>query len=93
VLKRVASKNNLSSFATLNNTHNSNCLGKKCQHKNCSSGIELHEMGFHDRAAAHKLKITMRNAKCRLEWWKRILWSDEIASLSGSSTDESGFGG
>ena len=29
---------------------------------------ELHEMGFHGRAAAHKPKITMRNAKRRLEW-------------------------
>ena len=49
---------------------------------------ELHEMGFNGRAAAHNPKITMRNAKRRLEWckahrhltleqWKRILWSDE----------------
>ena len=49
---------------------------------------ELHEMCFHDRAAAHKPKITMRNAKRRVEWckarrhwtpeqWKRVLWSDE----------------
>ena len=45
-------------------------------------------MGFHGRAVAHKPKITMRNAKCRLEWckarrlwtleqWKCVLWSDE----------------
>ena len=45
-------------------------------------------MDFHGRAAAHKSKITMCNAKrqlegcqaCRhwtLEQWKRILWSDE----------------
>ena len=45
-------------------------------------------MGFHGRAAAHKPKITMRNAKRRLEWckarphwtleqWKRVLWRDE----------------
>ena len=45
-------------------------------------------MGFHGRAAAHKPKITIRNAKRRLEWckarhhwtleqWKRVLWSDE----------------
>ena len=45
-------------------------------------------MGFHGRAAANKPKITMRNAKRRLDWckarrhwtleqWKRILWSDE----------------
>ena len=49
---------------------------------------ELHEIGFHGRAAADKAKITMRNAKRQLEWckarhdwtleqWKRILWSDE----------------
>ena len=49
---------------------------------------ELHEMGFHSGAATHKPKITMRNAKRRLEWckahrhwtleqWKRVLWSDE----------------
>ena len=49
---------------------------------------EFHEMGFHGRAAAYKPKITMRNAKRRLEWckahchwtleqWKRVLWSDE----------------
>ena len=45
-------------------------------------------MGFYGRAAAHKPKITMRNAKRLLEWckarrcwtleqWKRVLWSDE----------------
>ena len=45
-------------------------------------------MGFHGRAVAQKPKITLRNAKCRLEWceahhhwaleqWKRVLWSDE----------------
>ena len=45
-------------------------------------------MGFHGRAAAHKPKITMRNAMRRLErskarrhWtlelWKHVLWSDE----------------
>ena len=49
---------------------------------------ELHEMCFHGRAAAHKPKINMRNAKHRLEWckarrhwtldhWKHFLWSDE----------------
>ncbi|KAK6302769.1 hypothetical protein J4Q44_G00271240 [Coregonus suidteri] len=51
---------------------------------------KLHEMGFLGRAAAHKPKITMRNAKRRLEWckarrhwtlewWKRVLWSDELS--------------
>ena len=60
-------------------------------------------MGFHARAAAHKPKITMCNAKCRLEWckacghwtleqWKRVLWSDH-GLPSGSQTDSFGFGG
>ena len=45
-------------------------------------------MGFQGRAAEHKPKITMRNAKRWLEWckahhhwileqWKHVLWSDE----------------
>jgi hypothetical protein len=45
-------------------------------------------MGFHGRAAAHNSKITMRNAKCWLDWYKacrhwtleqlkRVLWSDD----------------
>uniref|UniRef100_A0AAZ3RU61 Transposase Tc1-like domain-containing protein n=1 Tax=Oncorhynchus tshawytscha TaxID=74940 RepID=A0AAZ3RU61_ONCTS len=35
-------------------------------------------MGFHGRAAAHKPKITMRNAKRRLEWCKvRRHWTLE----------------
>jgi hypothetical protein len=49
---------------------------------------ERHELSFHGRAAAHKPKITMRNAKhwlewckarrhCTLEQWRRVLWSDE----------------
>jgi hypothetical protein len=49
---------------------------------------EPHETGFHGRAAPHKPKITMCNAKRRLEWckvchhwtleqWKSVLWSDE----------------
>ena len=33
-------------------------------------------MGFHGRAAAHMPKITMHNAKRRLEWWKaRCHWT------------------
>uniref|UniRef100_A0A673VW62 Transposase Tc1-like domain-containing protein n=1 Tax=Salmo trutta TaxID=8032 RepID=A0A673VW62_SALTR len=47
---------------------------------------ELHEMGFHGRAAAHKPKFTMFCRHLTLEQWKRVLWSDE------SPTDESGFG-
>ena len=59
-------------------------------------------MGFRGQAAAHKPKITMRNAKRRLEWCKaRHLWSSgnvfsvviNHASPSGSLTYESGFGG
>jgi hypothetical protein len=45
-------------------------------------------MCFHGRADAHRPKITMCNAKRRLEWckarrhwtleqWKLVLWSDE----------------
>ena len=45
-------------------------------------------MSFRGRAAAHKPKITMSKAKCRLEWckarrhwtleqWERVLWNDE----------------
>jgi hypothetical protein len=52
-------------------------------------------MGFHGRAAAHKPKITMRNAKRRMECckveverWKRVLWSEE----SGGPSDYSGLG-
>lgn len=49
---------------------------------------ELHALGFHGRAAAHKPMITKQNACRRLQWckahrrwtveqWKSILWSDE----------------
>jgi hypothetical protein len=35
-------------------------------------------MGFHGRAAAHKPKITMLNAKRQLEWCKRFtIWQSE----------------
>jgi hypothetical protein len=48
-------------------------------------------------------QITMRSAKCRLEWckacrhwtleqWKRVLWSD-ASHFTISQTDKSGFGG
>ena len=50
--------------------------------------LELHEMGFHGQATAHKPKITMDNPKRQLVWckahrnwtleqWKRVLWSDD----------------
>jgi hypothetical protein len=39
---------------------------------------ELHEMGIHGQSAAYKPKITMRNAKRRLEWCKaRRHWTLE----------------
>jgi hypothetical protein len=48
-------------------------------------------MVFHGQAAAHKPKITMHNAKLRLEWtleeWKRGLWSDESCFMIGCPTD------
>jgi hypothetical protein len=80
-----ACKNRLSSVATLT-TEFQTASGSNVSTRTVRR--ELHEMGFHGRAAAHKPKITMRNAKCQLErceacchWtleqWKRILWSDE----------------
>uniref|UniRef100_A0A674C3B3 Transposase Tc1-like domain-containing protein n=1 Tax=Salmo trutta TaxID=8032 RepID=A0A674C3B3_SALTR len=56
---------------------------------------ELHEMGFHGRAAAHKPNITMHNAKRRLEWfkacrhwtleqWKQLLGKINIMVNGGS---------
>ena len=85
MLKRVACKNRLSSVATLTNefqTASGSNVSTRTVH------WDLHEMGFHGRAAAHKPKIIMCNAKHRLEWckapchwtlqqWKHILWSDE----------------
>jgi hypothetical protein len=44
---------------------------------------ELHDMGFHGRAATQKHKITMCNAKHQLQWckvcrhWTLEQWSDE----------------
>ena len=80
-----ARKNRLSSVATLTTEFQTDTGS------NVSTSTvrrELHEMGFHGRAAAHKPKITTRNAKRRLEWckahrhwsleqWKCVLWSDE----------------
>jgi hypothetical protein len=50
--------------------------------------LEATSVQVHGWAAAHKPKITTRNAKCQLEWcktrrhlileqWKRILWTDD----------------
>ena len=74
VLKHVAHKNRVSTVTTLTTEFQTTRTG--CR--------ELHEMGFHGRAAMHQ--ITMLNAKRWLEWckarrhwaqWKHILWSDE----------------
>ena len=88
MLKHVAwkKKNRLSSVATLTTEFQTD------SGSNVSTNTvrrELHEMGFHGRASAHKLNITMCNAKRRLEWckahrhrtleqWKRVFWSDEL---------------
>ncbi|XP_076324347.1 uncharacterized protein LOC143232607 [Tachypleus tridentatus] len=64
VLKRVARKNRLPTIATLTTEF------QTASGNNVSIRIilqELHEMGFHGRATAHKPKITMRNAKRQLE--------------------------
>ena len=78
VLKRVTHKNCLSLVATLT-TEFQTASGSNVSTRTVCR--ELHEMGFHGRAAAHKPKITMCNAKRRLQWtleqWKHILWSDE----------------
>ena len=85
VLKRVAQKNHLSTVETLTTEFQTASGSNVSPSTVCR---ELHEMGFHGRAAAHKPKITMRNGKHRLEWckahrhwtleqWKHVLWSDE----------------
>ena len=84
VLKRVACKNHLSSVATLTTEFQTPSESNVNTRPVCQ---ELHEMGFNGRAAAHKPKSTLRNAKRRLEWrkarrhltleqWKRICWSE-----------------
>ena len=85
VLKCIARTNCLSSVATLI-TEFQTASGSNVSTRHVR--LELHEMGFHGQGAAHKPKITMCNAKHRLEWckvhrhwtleqWKRILWSDK----------------
>ena len=85
MLKHVVRKNRLSSVATLATEF------QTASRSNVSTSTvhgQLHVMGFHGRAAAHKPKITVRNTKRQLEWcqahrhWtleqcKRVLWSDE----------------
>ena len=75
VLKCVARKNRLSS---LQHSLPSHKLPLGSNVGSITVRWELHEMGFHGRAAAHKPKITMRNAKRRLEWCKACLhWTLE----------------
>ncbi|GFW84140.1 transposable element Tcb2 transposase [Trichonephila clavipes] len=84
-LKRVVKQNRKSSLVEISQEFQS------------SSGIsvssrtvrrELKNLGFHGRAAAHKLNITPQNAKHRLQWCRAhrhwtadmrntVLWSDE----------------
>ena len=85
VLKCRVQKNRLSSVATLTTKFQTD------SGSNVSTSTvrrELHKMSFHGRAATHKPKITMHNAKRQLEWckahrhwtleqWKHVLWSDE----------------
>jgi hypothetical protein len=77
-----ACKNHLSSVATIT-TEFQTASGSNVS--TITVRRELREMA---QAAAHKPKITMRNAKHRLEWckarchwtleqWKRVLWSNE----------------
>ena len=85
MLKHVAQSNRLSSVATLTTEFQTDS-GSNVSTRTVRR--ELHEMGFRGRAATHKPKITMRNAKHRLEWckahhhwtleqWKHVIWSDE----------------
>jgi hypothetical protein len=69
VLKRVAHKNRLASVATLT-TKFQTASGSNVS--TITVRREPLEMVFHGRAAAHKPKITMRNAKHQLEWCKAI---------------------
>jgi transposase len=85
VLKRRARKNCLSLVETLTTEF------QTASRSNFSTRTvlqELHDIGLHGRAVAHKPKITMCFAKCQLEWfkarrhrtlehWKSVLWSDE----------------
>uniref|UniRef100_A0A8C7EZX8 Multiple C2 and transmembrane domain containing 1 n=1 Tax=Oncorhynchus kisutch TaxID=8019 RepID=A0A8C7EZX8_ONCKI len=82
VLQHVVCKNSLSSVVTLTaefqTASGSNVSTRTVRWK-------LHEMGFHGRTAAHKPKITMLNAKRRLEGFWMIVWltSSCCVSLQG----------
>ncbi|WP_423784273.1 hypothetical protein, partial [Francisella tularensis] len=60
-------KNRLSSVATLTVEFQTSSRSNISTRTVCR---ELHEMGFHGRADTHKPKLTLCNAKCRLEWSK-----------------------
>jgi hypothetical protein len=66
-LLKCVEKNNLSSDATLT-TKFQTASGSNVS--TITVRQELNEMGFHGRAGTHKPKITMRNAKRRLELCK-----------------------
>jgi hypothetical protein len=70
VLKHVVLNNCLYSVATLTTEF------QTASRSNISTRTvrrELYEIGYHGRTAAHKPKITIRNAKRRLEWCKGSL--------------------
>ena len=83
VLKHVEHTNCQSSVATLT-TMFQTASGTNVRTRTVRQ--EIHERGFHSRAATHKPKINMHNhwlEGCKaphhwtLEQWKRLLWSDE----------------
>uniref|UniRef100_A0A8K9UBV3 Transposase Tc1-like domain-containing protein n=1 Tax=Oncorhynchus mykiss TaxID=8022 RepID=A0A8K9UBV3_ONCMY len=65
LLKCVLHKNHLSSVTTLT-TEYQTASGSNVSTKTVRR--ELHEMGFHGRAATHKTKITMHCPNSLLEW-------------------------
>jgi hypothetical protein len=84
----MARKNPLSSFATLTTEFQTTSGSNVSTITVC---WEHHEMSFHGGAARHKPKITMHNAKSRLEGCnvhrpldygavKSVLWRDESHS-------------
>jgi transposase len=84
-LRRVVTSNRQTSVDTIATEFRSAC-GSDVSARTVRR--ELHELGFHGRAAAHKPHITQANARLRLQWckarrqwtveqWKSIMWSDE----------------
>jgi hypothetical protein len=85
VMKPISRTNRQSSVATLRPEFQTSSGSNVSTITVCQ---ELHEMGFHGRAATHKPMITKCYAKRRLEWcnarhhwtlerWKCVFWSDE----------------